>query len=80
MTTTSSQARPENLMDKHVGSEPGVLCLNPAPPYTSCMTLSKKLVPQSFCCGAVETNLTRNHEVVDLIPGLSQWVKDLALP
>ena len=26
------------------------------------------------------TNLTRNHEVVGLIPGLPQWVKDLALP
>ena len=25
------------------------------------------------------TNLTRNHEVEGLIPGLAQWVKDLAL-
>ena len=25
------------------------------------------------------TNLTRNHEVVGLIPGLTQWVKDLVL-
>ena len=29
--------------------------------------------------GAVETNPTGNHEVVGLIPGLAQWVKDLAL-
>ena len=29
--------------------------------------------------GAVETNPTRNHEVVGLIPGLAQGVKDLAL-
>ena len=26
------------------------------------------------------TNLTRIHEVLGLIPGLPQWVKDLALP
>ena len=29
--------------------------------------------------GAAEMNLTRNHEVAYLIPGLTQWVKDLAL-
>ena len=28
----------------------------------------------------VETNLTRNPEVVGSIPGLTQWVKDPTLP
>ena len=26
------------------------------------------------------TNLTRNHGVAGLIPGLARWVEDLALP
>ena len=39
----------------------------------------KKKYLWSSCRGTVETNLTRNYEVVGSIPSLAQWVKDLAL-
>ena len=30
--------------------------------------------------GSAEMNPTRNHEVASLTPGLTQWIKDPALP
>ena len=39
----------------------------------------KNLIAWSSRRGAAETNPTMNHEVAGLIPGLSLWVKDLAL-
>ena len=40
----------------------------------------KIMITWSSHRGAVETNLTRNHEVAGSIPGLTQQVKDLVLP
>ena len=40
----------------------------------------KKKKLRSSHCGIGEMNPTRNDEVVGLIPGLAQWVKDLVLP
>ena len=37
--------------------------------------LFKTLAFQSSCHGTVEMNLTRNHEVVGSILGLTQWIK-----
>ena len=42
-------------------------------------SLLRRVRDWSSHSGAVETNPTRNHEVVGLILGLAQWVKDLAL-
>ena len=39
----------------------------------------KAVINRSSHRGVAETNPTRNHEAVALIPGLAQWVKDLAL-
>ena len=40
----------------------------------------KKKKKRSSRCGSPETNPSRKHEVVGSTPGLTQWVKDPALP
>ena len=46
----------------------------------SSVLITGKFYFWSSHCGAGEMNPTRNREVMRLIPGLAQWVKDLVLP
>ena len=43
------------------------------------MLKKKKKDFRSFHHGSAEMNVTRKHEVVGSIPGLTQWVRDLVL-
>ena len=56
-----------------------VLILSPSAPSSNATSRLRISHLQSYRCGTVETNPTRNLEVSGSIPALAQWVKDLTL-
>ena len=47
--------------------------------YICYLAIFVNIISWKFCCGSAVVNLTSIHEDMDLIPDLTQWVKDLAL-
>ena len=65
-------------MGNKIVSNMGEVASRPAPQaYFKSYVRVKRL--WTSCRGTVETNPTRNHEVVGFIPGLTQWIKDPVL-
>ena len=79
ITLTAGGNHPDLGILLHAKKIPASLHFAPMLRHVSkCRTI--KMAFRSSCHGAAETNLAIIHEDVDSIPGLAQWVKDLALP
>ena len=68
----------ENIEEKVSCTHMSVTCLTACHRDTPRRHFNSRKHPRSSYCGSAETNPTSIHEDAGLIPGLDQWVRDLA--